>query len=98
MAVLESLVSSGRIVDLMLVFVALEVVAILLYRARRGGGVPPWPLLANVGAGGSLMLALRAGLGGAGWTLVALCLVSALAFHVLDLALRWERPAGTQGL
>ena len=54
--------------------------------------VAPLSLLVNIGAGGSLMLALRANLTGAGWTWVAFFLVAALVFHVSDLLVRWERP------
>jgi hypothetical protein len=91
MTVLDSLIGSGRIVDVMLALVALEVLGLLLYRRLRGGGVAAVPLLANIGAGGSLMLALRASLVGGSVPLVAGWLIAALVFHVLDLALRWER-------
>lgn len=91
MTVLDSLIGSGRIVDLMLALVALEVIGILLFRRVRGGGVAAVPLLANIGAGGSLMMALRASLMGGSASQVAPWLIAALVFHVLDLALRWER-------
>lgn len=87
---LEDLVSSGRIVDIMLAFVVVEVALLLLWRALRGGGIPPSKLLINIGAGGSLMLALKAVFANADWTVVAGCLVLALVFHVSDLATRWE--------
>ncbi len=89
---LEELITSGRIVDIMLGFVVLEVAAILIYRRLSGGGIPPSKLLVNIGAGGSLMLALRAVYADAHWTVVAGCLVLALVFHVSDLATRWEKP------
>jgi hypothetical protein len=93
MSVIEALVTSGRIVDLMLVFILFEIVVIQWIRRSRGGGIPLVNLLTNIGAGGSVMLALRAELTGAGWHWVALFLLSALAFHVADLWQRWERPA-----
>ena len=89
--VLADLIASGRIVDLMGAFVALEIVALLLWRARTGAGIAPLPLLANIGAGGSLMLALRASLVGAGTDAIAGWLLAALACHAADLALRWRR-------
>ena len=88
---LQELVTSGRIVDLMIVFIVLEIAAVLGWRHFRGGAIPALPLLVNIGAGGSLMLALRAELIGAGWQSVALFLVLALVFHVSDLVLRWQR-------
>lgn len=95
MGLLQDLLTSGRIVDLMLGFVVLEIVALSLLRRRFGGGIPTLPLLVNIGAGASLMLALRAELTGSGWRWVAACLVAALVFHVWDLWLRWRRaPQG----
>lgn len=91
MDLLEQLVTTGRIVDLMLVFILIEIVALLLIRRFTGRGIAAVPLLTNIGAGGSLMLALRADLTGAGWTWVAVFLVASLVFHVGDLAQRWQR-------
>ena len=83
--------ASGRIVDLMALFVALEIVLLVVYWRRTGRGVPPLPLLLNIGAGGSLMLALRAVLVQSGTLAVAAWLLAALVFHVADLAQRWRR-------
>ena len=80
MQFLEELVTSGRIVDVMLLFIVIEILAILLIRQITGAGIAAVPLLTNIGAGGSLMLALRADLTGAGWTWVAVFLVAALAW------------------
>ena len=93
MSVLQALVESGRIVDVMLAFVVLEVVALQVWRARSGRGIALLPLLTNLGAGVSLMLALRAQLTGMGWTAVAAFLVLSLVFHVSDLVVRWRSGA-----
>ncbi len=90
---LEQLITSGRIVDIALTVMFVELVAVTIYRRRSGGGIAFAPLMANIGAGGSLMLALRASLTGSGWVWVAVFLVSSLVFHVADVALRWESPA-----
>ncbi|MFK7859833.1 MAG: hypothetical protein AB8B64_13480 [Granulosicoccus sp.] len=88
---LSNVISSGQIVDIMVLFVVIEVITLVVYWRRTGRGVPPLPLLANVGAGGSLMLALGATLKGFEPTVIALCLVSSLVFHLTDLAIRWKR-------
>jgi len=85
------LIGSGRIVGLMAVFVAIEVAALIVWRRRTGNGIPTGPLLANIGAGVSLMLALGAALSGASPMLLALALLASLGFHLLDLRLRWRR-------
>ena len=52
MQTLEALIASGRIVDIMLVFVAIEVLALLVYRGVTGRGLGAVALLLNIGAGG----------------------------------------------
>jgi hypothetical protein len=90
-SMLEELITSGRIVDIMIAFVIVEVAVLMLYRRISGRGVVPYSLLVNVGAGGSLMLALRAVYAEANWTVIAACLVSSLVFHTLDIADRWQQ-------
>lgn len=87
---MEQLITSGDIVTLMLLFVVLEVAVLLAWRFKSGRGIAPLPLLTNIGAGVSLMLALRAQLTDAGWMAVAGFLVLSLVFHVSDLVLRWR--------
>ena len=91
MELVESWIESGRIVHVMGAFVALEIVLLVAYHRRTGRGVAPLPLLLNIGAGGSLMLAFRAVLLGSGPLAVAGWLLSSLCFHVADLAQRWQR-------
>lgn len=88
---LDDLIGSGRIVDIMVVFVVIEVMVLIIYWRRTGKGVPTIPLLANIGAGGSLMLALGATLKGMSPTTIAVCLIASLIFHMTDLAIRWQR-------
>ncbi len=90
MQALQNLVESGRIVDVMLVFIFVEIVVLSLIRQRRGGGIAALPLIVNIGAGGSLMVALRFALGDGGWLAITACLLAALVFHVADIRLRWE--------
>ena len=90
MQTLEALIASGRIVDIMLVFVAIEVLALLVYRGVTGRGLGAVALLLNIGAGGSLMVALKLVFDQAPWQWVASALVASLAFHVSDLAYRWR--------
>lgn len=95
MDIIEDLILSGRIVDIMLAFIVIEIAAIELIRRSRGRGIATVPLLVNIGAGGSLMLALRATLTDAGWQWIAFFLVSSLVFHVSDLAIRWQAKVST---
>ncbi|MBX2880848.1 MAG: hypothetical protein KTR32_12985 [Granulosicoccus sp.] len=88
---LDQLIGNGRIVEIMVIFVVIEVVVLIIYWRRTGRGIPTVPLLANIGAGGSLMLALGATLKGMSATVIAACLIASLIFHMTDLAIRWQR-------
>lgn len=89
------LFASGRIVDAILVLVALEALVLLGLRARWGLGPAPGALLSNLASGAALMLALRAALTGAAWPGIAAWLVVALGAHLAEMALRFRREAAT---
>ena len=82
--------SSGRFVDAILVFMVLEGMALIAYQRATGRGIAPAALLANLLAGGGILLALRATL--AGWSLpvIGACLGLSFAAHVADLQRRWR--------
>lgn len=86
---LEQFIFSGRIVDLMLAVLVVEVILLSWRHHRTGRGLPPRLLFTNAGAGGSLMLALKAVLTGAGWPWIVAALLASLVFHVADLRHRW---------
>ena len=90
MTMLESLVTSGRIVDIALAFLVIELVILVVLTQSGRRRVRTLPLLVNAGAGGSLMLALRAALTDAGWPLITSFLLAALVFHGADVALRFS--------
>ena len=78
--------ASGRLVDAILVLMALECAGIAI--AGRRFGIALRDVAANLAAGAFLLLALRAALTGAAvpWTLA--CLAGALVAHLVDLASR----------
>jgi hypothetical protein len=81
----------GRIVDVILALVAVEIVALVALRRVHGAPLPG--LVANLLAGAFLLIALRCALAGFGWPWIALSLLAALAAHVADLAARFHRSA-----
>ena len=89
--VLASLFASGRIIDAILVLMALEAVGLLWFHRITGKGVGPRALLPFLAAGVCLMLALKAALTGGSWTWIAVMLSLAFVFHLADIALRWRR-------
>ncbi|BAU93950.1 hypothetical protein MPPM_5345 [Methylorubrum populi] len=90
---LASLFESGRIIDVILVLVAVEALVLLGVRLRWGRGPAPLALLSNLASGAALMLALRAALTGAPWPNLAAWLVVALVAHLAELAVRFRRSA-----
>ena len=91
---MQAFIESGAIVDLILVLMAVEIVALNLWRRRSGRGIPTLQLLANIGAGGSILVALRFALTQSDWRLGAAALIASLVFHCADLACRWPRDHG----
>ena len=88
---LQDMVTSGRIVDLVIAFMALEALALFVYCRCTPLGPAPADIAAMLLAGLCLLLALRAALTGADWLWVAVFLSAALVAHLADLRRRWWR-------
>jgi hypothetical protein len=86
-------ITTGRLVELIVLLMLLEAGLLLLWRWRSGGGVPATGSVAMIAAGICLMLALRAALTGADPGRIARWLSLALVAHVFDVATRWQRPS-----
>lgn len=68
---------------------ALEGVALVIYRRKTGSGLGVAALFTNLFAGACLLLALRGALVQSGWGWIAGCLGLALIGHLADLRNRW---------
>ena len=88
MTLFGDLFATGRIVDLILVLVAVEGMALWLWHRRTGRGLPLPDLLGCLLPGACVFLALRLALVDTPWPWIALCLIAALAAHLADLARR----------
>ncbi len=86
--------ASGRFVDLVLIMVVAEGLALTLYHRRTGRGVPPSDLAGSLLSGLCLLLALRAALVGAWWGWIGVFLTASLFTHAADLLQRWRKTAG----
>ncbi len=87
---MSELFLNGRIADIVLVFMAVEALALVLYSLRTGRGPRPPDILPALLAGVCLVLALRAALVGAGWGWIAFSLTGELAAHAVDVVRRWR--------
>lgn len=88
---MAELFASGHFVDLILILVVIEALALIVYWRRSGRGVAPSDLLPNLCAGAFLLLALRITLTGGGWMAASGCLAAAGLAHLADLYRRWRR-------
>jgi hypothetical protein len=84
---LEAL-GNGILIDFAIALIGLEMIALLLWRARAKGGMRPLDVMGQLLAGAILLIALRASIAGASiWTLYALLALS-LPAHAFDLIRR----------
>jgi len=87
---MTALFLDGRAIDAIVALIAIEGCILVTWRARTGLGPPIAAVIANLLAGASLLLALRAALTGASLEAISACLIIAFAAHVADLAGRWR--------
>ena len=85
---METLFNNGAIVLIILVFVVFEATALFVYHRKTGRGLATIPMLANLAAGGCLMLAIRAALLDQPWTSTGLLMALALIAHLVDFGSR----------
>lgn len=84
---MAAFIESGRVFDLILLIMALEIAAILIFgRARTG--LPLRDGVSMVLPGAGLVAAARAVTLDAHWTVIAACLLFSLAAHLYDIANR----------
>jgi hypothetical protein len=90
---MSNLFVSGHIIDLILVGMVIETFAVIALRSKFGRGPIPSSFVSNVLSGAFLLLAVRSALTGTNWTLIALCLLAALVWHIVDLIFRFREVA-----
>jgi hypothetical protein len=85
------LFSSGRVVDLILLLMFLELAGLALWRAAGRPAPVLTGLLPYLASGAALLVALRIALTGGAWPAIAGALLAAFAAHLYDLYNRWPR-------
>lgn len=76
---MEAIFTSGRAVDLVLGFMALEAIILIAMKRRA------LTVILTILPGAAMMFALRAAITGAGWQWVAIWLTVSLPLHLADL-------------
>lgn len=80
---------SPSIIDAILALVAVEAVALVFYRVRSKRGMPVAEVVAFLGAGAALMIALRVLATGGGFATFAVAMLGSLAMHLWHVKQRW---------
>ncbi|MFN8830424.1 MAG: hypothetical protein ACK50Q_18800 [Labrys sp. (in: a-proteobacteria)] len=88
---MQSFFDSGRIIDVILLIVALEVIAVLAFRHRISRRFDLTGFFINLASGVCLMLALRAAMTDAPWVSIAPFLLASFLAHLVDIVLRRRR-------
>jgi len=91
---MQELIASGRIVDIVLGVMLVEMAVLLALRR-----MPALDLVAMLLPGACLLLALRAALVGAPWIYIAASLAASFVAHMIDVARRsapWRRDRCTR--
>ena len=79
------------LIDWVLIATAVETIALIAIRRFARRGVPTRELVAFLGAGLSLLIAVRLAMGGASIAVLATPMLAALALHIWLLTQRWQR-------
>ncbi len=85
---MNELLTSGRVVDVALVVLVLELVGLFVWHRRSGRGLNPIDLIGHLLAGACLLLALRAYATGADYRWTLLFLTASFPAHLFDLTRR----------
>ena len=93
MQLLESLVLSGKIIDIAVGVMLIELFVLIAMQRLGKLVLDIRGAVYNLGAGGSLALGIKAALNDSGVVAIAACLLCSLAFHSLDTFRRVRRSA-----
>jgi hypothetical protein len=83
--IMAVLFTSGHVADVVLAVMLIEAIVLITLFNKNKSGIAPSRVVASLGAGVALVLALRAALTGAGWPWIALALSAAFVAHLADL-------------
>ncbi len=87
---ISAFVASGQFFDAILMIMIAEGVGLVAYQRATGRGIAPAAVIANLIAGGALVVALRAFIAGWGLPVIGLCMAISGAAHIADLQRRWR--------
>ena len=85
---MKDLLFSGKVVDLALAVIGVELVVLLVARQLRGAGLRPLDLIGQLLAGALLLLAVRCALTGADYRWTLALLAASFPAHAFDLVRR----------
>jgi len=90
---MDDLFRSGRIVDVALVVIVLELLFLIAMRQRLAPGLRPLDLIGQLSAGFMLLLGVRFAVAGADYRWTLLLLTASFPAHLFDLSRRARASA-----
>lgn len=81
---------NARIVDAILVLVAIEMVGMVWYRRRRKRGMPTPEVISFLGAGAGLLIALRVLVADGSFAAFGCAMLVSLGMHLWHVKQRWQ--------
>ena len=90
MSKLSAFITSPRFVDLAIVLVVVELAALVLYRALRHRGMRTGELIAFLGAGMAMLIAMRVTATGGGAAGFIIAMTASLVLQSWHIAQRWQ--------
>jgi hypothetical protein len=90
---MTDLFTSGRVVDVALAVILLELAALLIFRQRLTPGMKPLDLIGQLSAGFMLLLGVRCAVGGVDYRVTLALLAASFPAHLFDLMRRARRTA-----
>lgn len=91
MDALKTLFVSGHVIDIIVILMWCEAIALIVYHRASGKGLRVWDVLPNVASGFFLMLGIRFALVHASWMYIGAVLLASLIVHAVDTFRRWPR-------
>jgi hypothetical protein len=88
---MEELIRSGRIAQVIIAVLIIELIVVSIYLFRHGRTREIWSGLASITAGAALVMALGLALAGGGWKEIGICLLASLVAHAAELVIRLSR-------
>ena len=93
---MAELFASGTLIKCIVGLLCAEAAALAILRKRARLVLGYWDIVASLGAGAALLMALESALRGKSWPWLAIWLALAFVLHIVDISRRLSAPTGSR--